>query len=236
MGWDVSKPAGTDAVNTVDNQIRADKQTLLDAIGAEHDFSASTTTGKHDEGSARCWVDTAANRSSRDSSEGRLFIETDTQKLYYGDSASGWQQFAPKRNIVKTSYTPTTQVSWNGTSFAKITANMDRTITTKAGSELLVTCTGTVKTTVSGKNGYLCLAVDGIRVTDADNGQLVIPYNGGIDQTFTIARLVTDGDGPGDGVDLSAGSHTVSLEGKVDSGGACELVQDVNISLNVEEV
>jgi hypothetical protein len=233
--WDVTTPAGTDNVSTVDDTIRADKSTLLTAIGAEHDFSASTTTGVHDEGAARCWVDTAANRSSRDSSEGRLFIETDTQKVYYGDSGDAWVQLTPKRNTARLSTTPQTQISWTATAFTDIsTLTVD--ITSKAGAELFIACTVTLKNTVSGKKGYLCLGVDSVEVTDATDGQAVVEYDDAREQTFTLTRLVQDGDGPGDGIDLSAGSHTVTLRAKVESGGACELIQNVNQTIFVHEL
>jgi hypothetical protein len=229
--WKTDEPSGSTLVSQVDDQICDDKTTLLNALGKEHKFEESDTTCNHLEGSARAWVDVEANRSLRDSSRGRLFVETDTLKLYYGDTEDAWAWLAPKRNVVRCSFTPVTQITWATPTFANITF-ITADITT-VGGELLITCTVTVKNNVSGKLGYLVLAVDDKAVTDADNGSAVIEYHSGDDQTITLTRLVKDTD---NGIDLSAGTHTVTLKGKVDTDGQCELVQNVNIALNIEEV
>jgi hypothetical protein len=228
--WDVTKPGGTDYTNTVDDTIRADKAVLLSAIGAEHDFTAPTTTGVHAEGSARAWVDVAANEALRDSSEGRLFIETDTNTLRYGNAASAWTVLAPRRNIVKESLTPGGGVNYSNTAWANI-ANVTKAITL-VGGRLLISCTITVKETVAAHTGYLRLAVDGVGVSAGDAAGVMVEYTG-VAQSFTLTRLVEDGD---NGIDLAAGSHTVTVQWKVSAGGTMELTNGMNTSLQLEEV
>ena len=236
--WNILKPGGQDLVSTVDNQIREDKETLLSALSKEHNFEASDTTCDHKEGSGKAWVDVAANRSLRDSSRGRLFVETDTHKLYYGDTEDAWQWFAPKRNANQRSFIPTGGEStasavWNNIPEGEDDWKVEIT-TTSDNSQLFITGSATLKSTVSGKNLYAVLAVDGTRVTNSDNpgGQAIVKYADG-ETTICLNRLVTDGDND---IDLSAGLHTITMEWKVDADGEASLVGNITASLVVEEI
>ena len=61
----------------------------------------------------------------------------------------------------------------------------------------------------------------------------MVPYSEGDHQFICFTRLVTDGD---NGIDLSAGAHTVKLQWKRDTTGGLQLTLDVAASLVVEEV
>lgn len=233
--WDITKPEGTDYVNTVDNQIREDKETLLNALSKEHNFGASDTTCDHLEGSGKAWVDVLANRELRDSSRGRLFVETDTYKVYYGDSGDAWKWLTPKRNAFQQSFIPTGNETWGGDwdNIPEGAGDWQANLTTYGNQrQLLIIGSITVKSSVSGKNVYLCLAVDGIRVSNASKGQAQVKYADG-ERTVCINRLVTHGE---QGINLSAGQHYVTMQWKVDDGGQAWLVAGVVGSLLVEEI
>ena len=105
--WDVAQPAGSLAVSLVDDQVRVDKSTLLAALGLEHTFGASDTSGIHREGAARIWVGTAAamltpttlSYTASTTGKGRLYFATDQDALYYGDGTETWAVLIPKGRI-----------------------------------------------------------------------------------------------------------------------------------------
>jgi hypothetical protein len=229
MAWDEEKPKGTLNVSLVDDQVRADKTTVRQALGAEHDFNLlGTTTGEHAEGSGKGWVDVAANRALRDSSKGRLFIETDTNKAWYGDAADAWAEFSPRRNVIDLSLIGTVQS--NSAAFINI-PNVTLSITLRGG-RLFIVASLTVEQLVAAHSGYLVLAVDGTPVTAATLGQAVIKYADG-KTTVSLNRLVEDGD---NGISLAAGAHTVTVQWKNEAGGTMELTNNLQVSMVAEEI
>jgi len=100
--WDLDKPAGSDLVSTVDDTIRADKATLLDALGLEHQFTEEDTEAYHLAASARIKIATLSalgvpGKSAVPTADslGRLAYATDAFSMHYGDGANAWQLLMP---------------------------------------------------------------------------------------------------------------------------------------------
>jgi len=237
MAWDKDKPAGTTDVSQVDNDIRDNNAALETSLGQEHQFAPGDTGGEHLEGSGRAWVDVAANLALRDSARGRLFIETDTNTMRYGDAAGVWRELSPRRNVAKYSLTPEVPIQSAAVAWVDIGAGIVHVdITNREHGRLMLTATITVKQLVAGHAGYLRFAVDGIGVSAgvAPTGAgAVIEYEGRV-VTITLTRLVEDTD---NGISLAAGAHTVTVQWMNDAaGGTMELTIGANLSLHVEEV
>ena len=148
--WDKSKPAGTTPVSQADDYMRANWQALegsvgVTGIGNEHHFTSSDTECYHLEGSARAYVGTDTDKSAADSKEGRLYLATDNNKLYYGNADEAWTQFRPKPNATQSSIVFTEELTTTSTTFANIHTSLNATIAT-TGGDLLITCTSPATT------------------------------------------------------------------------------------------
>ena len=84
MSWDKNKPAGSDLVPDVDDEIRTNNDALETALNLEHDFSTGGgQTGKH-----KFPVGTTANRPAA-SIAGRIYLNTETNSIER-DTGSDW--------------------------------------------------------------------------------------------------------------------------------------------------
>ena len=84
MSWDKNKPAGSDLVPDVDDEIRTNNDALETALNLEHDFSTGGgQTGKH-----KFPVGTTANRPAA-SIAGRIYLNTETNSIER-DTGTDW--------------------------------------------------------------------------------------------------------------------------------------------------
>jgi hypothetical protein len=239
--WDKTKPAGTTLVSQADDYIRDNWAALegtvgVSGIGNEHVFTASDQTCKHREGSARITIDVAGNQGSANTEEGRTFYETDTTRLEYADDADTWQLLSPKRNTARCSWISGAADSYDGLAWNSLSANLTCDITTVAttNAAIFISATFTLEHVVANDTAWFCIAVDGTNVTDAANGMGMLQENDQELVTVTLSRLVLDGD---NSIDLSAGSHTITIQAKLnDAGAQVRFADTVAHSIFIEEL
>jgi len=234
--WDKSKPAGTTPVSQADDFMRANWEALegnvgVTGIGNEHQFTSSDTECYHLEGSARAYVGADTDKSAADSKEGRLYLATDNNKLYYGNSDEAWTQFRPKPNVIQSSIVFEVPLTTTSTTFENCHFSLNATIIT-TGGDLLITCTLTGNNGYKAKRVYFNLKVDTTLVTTAGWGLAMIDADtdgvaNGAMATITMVRRVTG---------LSAGSHTVYPQWKVDADSEGHLATEYSHTVVVQEI
>jgi len=234
--WNKSKPAGTTPVSQADDYMRANWEALegnvgVTGIGNEHHFTSSDTECYHLEGSARAYVGTDTDKNAADSKEGRLYLATDNNKLYYGNSDEAWTQFRPKPNATQSSIVFGLAPTTTSTTFTNCHASLNTTITT-TGGDLLIICTITGNNGYKEKHIYFSLKVDSTQVTTAGYGLAMIDADAdgvanGAMATITMVRRVTG---------LSAGSHTVYPQWRVDADSEGHLATEYSHTVVVQEI
>jgi hypothetical protein len=241
MAWDVSTPDGGDPVSTVDDTIRADKLTLQTALGEEHDFIPSSTTGKHKEGSAKIYVVASTlPTESKDIEEGRVGLITGSNTLYYADG-SAWKLLAPARNHAMWSRSIGPGDIWcTATDWAVISPNgwqFEQTITTSGGHiRMVCTLTGWAESDSIYFNFKLD---DGGPVTSMPNGLAHVRAHPSAVSRDTVtmhwATSVTNGVDPVPDPP-TAGEHTIKVLWKKGGSGTGGLCGNFSHHTYVEEI
>jgi len=218
--WDVLKPSGSLVVSAVDDQIRADKVTLLASLNAEHVFTGADTSCGHREGSARISIALVADEGSLDASEGRLYYDPETGLVKYVDSEGDWQVLEPKRVASRCSLigtgAQTTSVPWVAIPDVIIEAHERAS----EAHDLHIEAGITLSALVAAKDARLRLTVDDVAVTSATLGQARVGYTMGV-TTIHMAwvRLAAE---------LTGTTHEIEVQWQVDAGGGADLTANYN--------
>jgi len=241
--WDVTKPAGTDPVSTVDDTIRADKAAALAALGLEHQFTAANTAGYHLPNSARIGVGVEAAKGTpgkvgTEDSLGRVYYATDTSRWYVGQDNNAWGRAKFSLNKDRTSWIPSPDWQLTSTAWAELAAGaMSVTIETAEACNLLIIVTFTARNDSASDLGvFFNLAIDDVttgRVTTAPNGLAYLaPMPAHTNDLQTIRTITMTWLA----ISVTAGSHTIRPCYKIDPGALAYMAMDWSHNTAVVEL
>jgi len=234
MGWNKNRPLGTQTVSLADNDIRENNDALEASLDNEHQFTSADSSGIHKEGSARIYSDLAANIGAADSEEGRVYLETDTNKLKVTKAAGVWSQISPQHNFVRASWFPVAdllldQVVWTEMTHAGLHAAL-----TTTGGNILIQCTiGGIRVDTNDVVVMFVLYLDGAAVTAAANGMGAAPHIDGQSspaenyRSLHLSWLATP---------VAAGAHTIELFYKLNNAGSAYALTQFGCNLVAMEM